>query len=146
MEHRSNCISLRSNCEYAMGKVLIQETEQFIMDVLILALEMGGFSVMGSLGLEPDFMEKIADYRPHVVVLDYRLDGKKAAEICALIKEKYPCLPVLALSCNSNIHLDYDKHGFDDYIRKPFDIEELYTILRKYIAKSEACEEEISDL
>ena len=118
--------------------VIIQETDSSILDILTYALESKGFNVYPLLDCGEDFMDLVEKARPHVVVLDYRLDGKRCIEICHLIKAKYPHLPVLALSCNSNIHEEYDKHGFDDYIPKPFDLDNLYAVLRKHIPKQEA--------
>jgi len=119
-----------------MQRILIEETDESVLEVLKIALEEEGFITLGTIGFESGFMEMINDFRPHVVVLDYRLNGEEAARVCQSIKNKYPHLPVLALSCNSNIHLAYDLHGFDDYIKKPFDLKVLYKILRKHIAIS----------
>jgi DNA-binding response OmpR family regulator len=115
------------------NKVLVHETDRSVLEVLTLALEDEGFTVMGHLGFDAGFMEAIDRFRPHVVMLDYRLGGEESVRVCETIKQKYPHLPVLALSCNSNINLEYDQKGFDDYIRKPFDLSILYTILRKHI-------------
>jgi DNA-binding response OmpR family regulator len=70
----------------------------------------------------------------------------KAFLMCKLIKAKYPNLPVLALSCNNNIHDIYSLYGFNDYIKKPFDLDELYAILRKHIPdqKAKADKQQIS--
>jgi hypothetical protein len=38
------------------------------------------------------------------------------------------------VSCNGNIHEEYNKAGFDAYIKKPFDFDLLYHIVRKHIA------------
>lgn len=57
--------------------------------------------------------------------------------MCNQIKAKYPHLPVIALSCNNNIHEVYSKFGFDDYISKPFDLDLLYRVLRKHISAQE---------
>jgi CheY-like chemotaxis protein len=82
---------------------------------------------------DQDFLEVIDKARPHVVILDYRLSGEDSQQVCREIKKRYPHLPVLAMSCNSNINEVYDQHGFDGYIPKPFDLEELYAVLRRYI-------------
>ena len=113
--------------------VIIQETDQSILDILTYALESEGFHVYPFLDCGEDFMELVEQARPHVVMLDYRLDGKRCIEICHLIKAKYAHLPVLDLSCNSNINEVYDKHGFDGYIPKPFDLDLLYRVLRSHI-------------
>ena len=118
-----------------METVLIQETDQSILDILKIALEIEGFEVFSMQADDNSFMDKIEDSRPHVVLLDFKLDGKICIEMCHQIKARYPHLPVLALSCNSNIDNVYDKFGFDGYIKKPFDLELLYRILKEHLNK-----------
>jgi DNA-binding response OmpR family regulator len=121
-----------------METVIIQDTDQSILDILTIALQMENFHVYSVLDCDGNFMDIIATLKPHVIMLDYRLDGKMCVQICHEIKESYPHLPVIAVSCNSNINDEYDKHGFDDYIPKPFDLDNLYAVLRKHIPKREA--------
>jgi DNA-binding response OmpR family regulator len=120
-----------------METVIIQDTDPSILDILTIALQMENFRVYSLLNFDNNFMEMIAERKPHVIMLDYRLDGKVCIEICHQVKAKYPHLPVIAMSCNSNINDEYDKFGFDDYIPKPFDLDHLYSILRKHIPKQE---------
>jgi DNA-binding response OmpR family regulator len=117
-------------------EIILQETDQDILDLLKYALQFEGFSVFAVQNFETNFLDIIEDLRPHVIMLDYRLDGNSCVRICREIKERFPHLPVLALSCNHNINDVYDQHGFDDYISKPFDLSALYKVLRKYIPQS----------
>jgi DNA-binding response OmpR family regulator len=116
-----------------METIIIQDTDRDILDILKIAREEEHFSVYAVLELESNFLEMIEELRPHVIMLDYRLDGESCIEICQQIKAQYPHLPVIAMSCNNNINDVYDQHGFDDYIAKPFDLDVLYGTLRKYI-------------
>lgn len=118
-----------------METIIIQETDQDILYILTVALEYEGFQVYSVLGYDSNFLELIEETRPHVVMLDYRLNGEQSQDVCRRIKAKYPHLPVVALSCNANINHEYSKFGFDDYIKKPFDLDVLYGILRKHIPK-----------
>lgn len=118
-----------------METIVIQETDRDILEVLYAALEMEGFRVYALPPDHPDFLEVIDRPRPHVVVLDYRMSGEDCRALCCEIKARYPHLPVVAMSCNSNIHEVYDRQGFDDYIPKPFDLDQLYAVLRKYVPK-----------
>ncbi|SDM84153.1 response regulator [Pedobacter antarcticus] len=115
--------------------IVVQETDEAILDVLTTALELEDFKVISLLNYEHDFLKLINEAKPHVVMLDYAFDGKQCIKICQAIHEKYPHLPVLALSCNNNINEEYSKYGFDDYIKKPFDLDLLYSVLRKYVPK-----------
>lgn len=116
-------------------EIIIQETDQDILDILKYALETEGFEVYALMDGEDDILSLIDQYRPHVVMLDYRLDGKVCLAVLEKIKLAYPHLPVIAMSCNNNINEQYSQAGFDDYIPKPFDLNHLYTTLRKYIPK-----------
>jgi DNA-binding response OmpR family regulator len=118
-----------------METIILQETDPAVLEIITVALQMEHFNVYAVLDPESNFLELIDELRPHVIMLDYRLNGASCIKICKEIKAKYPHLPVIALSCNNNIHDEYNKYGFDDYIPKPFDLDNLYAILRKYIPK-----------
>lgn len=117
-----------------MKTILLQDADAGLLDILKLALEFENFDVHTILDENSDFLALIDRVRPHVVLLDYKLNGIVCQEICRKIKEKHPHLPVIALTCNNNIHEVYDKQGFDDYILKPFDLDLLYQVLRKHIS------------
>lgn len=119
-----------------MDKIIVQETDPAVLDVLKLALTDAGFDVHATNHCSPDFLDIITEKQPHLVVLDYKLSGKEAIEVCYQIKTRFPHLPIIALSCNYNINQDYARHGFDGYIRKPFDLDLLVEILRKYIPRT----------
>lgn len=121
-----------------METIIVQETDRDVLDILTVALREGGFNVFALIDCDDNFLDLIDKIRPHVVILDYRFSGDKSIIMCKLIKAKYPNLPVIALSCNNNINDVYSRHGFTDYIKKPFDLDVLYKILRKHIPKQEA--------
>ena len=116
-------------------EIILQETDQDVLAILKYALEAEGYQVYALTDSAADFIALIEEHRPHVVMLDFRLDGKICLAILETIKTRYPHLPVIAMSCNCNINEEYSASGFDDYIPKPFDLEELYLTLRKYIPK-----------
>ena len=118
-----------------METIIVQETDQAVLEVLTLALEMESFKVYALQDCQANFIELIEEHRPHVVMLDFRIDGKKCVEILKKIKSNYPTLPVIAMSCNNNINTVAIASGFDNYIEKPFDFDLLYRILRKHIVK-----------
>jgi two-component system nitrogen regulation response regulator GlnG len=116
-----------------METIIVQDTDKTVLEMLTTALEMANFIVCPVMDFDEDFLGLIDRVRPHVVILDYRLTGYRCLEVLRNIKVKYPNLPVIATSCNSNIHQVYNKLGFDGYIEKPFDLDLLYRVLRKYI-------------
>lgn len=116
-----------------MEKVIVQDADKDVLDVLKEALVLEGFNVYAISRFEKNFIRFIDQTRPHVVMLDYKMDGEECIKTCKSIKSRYPHLPVVALSCNTNIREVYSIHGFDDYIPKPFDLELLYKVLRKHM-------------
>jgi DNA-binding response OmpR family regulator len=114
--------------------IIVQETDKEVMEALCLALK---WKVLLFFRL-PTVMKITLDYikqiRPHIIMLYYKLDGHICMGMYRRIKESFPHLPVIAMSCNSNVHVEYNKAGFDAYIKKPFDLDLLYRIVRKYVA------------
>ena len=120
-----------------METIIVQDTNAAILDVLTIALNMEGFDVLPVSAIEEDFLSLVDQHRPHVVILDYKLDGEACKQTCFQIKQRYPHLPIIAMSCNYNINRLYGKDGFDGYIRKPFDLDLLYAILRRHIPEQQ---------
>jgi DNA-binding response OmpR family regulator len=116
-----------------METIIVQETNAAILDMLTVALQMENFEVFALTVADENFLELIGRVRPYVVLLNYEFTDHTCIRLCHRIKEKYPHLPLLALSCNHNINQEYNKYGFDGYIEKPFDLELLYRILREHI-------------
>lgn len=116
-----------------METIIVQDTDAAILDVLTEALTLEGFEVLPVSDIKGDFLSLIDLHRPHVVILDYKLNGEASKQTCFQIKQRYPHLPIIAMSCNYNIDRLYGANGFDGYIRKPFDLDLLYRILRRYI-------------
>lgn len=116
-----------------METIIVQDTDAAILDVLTQALKMEGFEVLPVSDSKGDFLSLVDQHRPHVVILDYKLDGETSKQTCYQIKQRYPHLPIIAMSCNYNIDRLYGQNGFDGYIRKPFDLDLLYAILRRHI-------------
>ncbi|RZJ73430.1 MAG: response regulator [Flavobacterium sp.] len=116
-----------------METIIVQETDRDVLDILSYALTEGGFNVYPLLSCDEHFLSIIEETKPHVVVLDFRLKGEECMRVLREIKTNYPYLPIIAASCNANIHDHYDEAGFDDYIPKPFDLDYLYQTLRRHI-------------
>ena len=120
-----------------METIIVQETDSDVLDILTYALKEGGFDVYPISNCDENFLTIIEATKPHVVMLDFKLNGKECMRLLREIKARYPHLPVIAASCNSNINEEYNKIGFDDYIPKPFDLEYLYQTLRKHIPNTQ---------
>lgn len=95
-----------------------------------------------SLSLAKDGEEglKIAEENQFdLFILDIRLPGKNGFEVLSSLKEmkKYQDTPAIALSANA---MEDDvqkgmKAGFQEYLRKPVDLEQLYSVIQEYLKK-----------
>lgn len=83
-----------------METIIVQDTDAAILDVLAQALKMEGFEVLPVSDSKGDFLSLVDQHKPHVVILDYRLDGETSKQTCYQIKQRYPHLPIIAMSCN----------------------------------------------
>lgn len=124
-----------------MVKVLIIEDEAEILSFLKLELSHEGYEVDtaddGRIGLE-----KIEHEDYDIVLLDIMLPGLNGIEVCRRAR-KVTGVPIIMLTARDQV---VDKvtgldTGADDYLTKPFSIEELMarmrSALRKYSAHSE---------
>lgn len=113
------------------GSILVVEDEEKIARVLELELEYEGYSVRKVL----DGLEALEAYRTEkwdLILLDVMLPGLSGIEILRRIRKDDTHTPVLLLTAKSSVEdkvsgLDL---GANDYITKPFQIEELLARIR----------------
>ena len=118
-----------------MKKVIVQDTNADLLETMTIILEDAGYKVV-ALRQYKDVFPKIENFQPHLILLDFRLSGEDAVSTCKEIKKTYPDLAVLAMSCSVFIEQEYLQAGFDDFIAKPFDIDHLFTVLKRYSSPS----------
>ena len=108
-----------------MGKrLLIADDEAGILELLKRYFEMAGYEVYTA-RYGGEVLEKAA-YRPDLILLDINMPGTDGLEICRLIRDHVSC-PILFLTARIEISdkLAGFTAGGDDYIVKPFDLDEL---------------------
>jgi len=107
-------------------KVLIVEDEKKIASFLRKGLEAQGFTV--EVALNGDEAYVLATSRPYdAAVLDIMLPGRDGLSILRNLRERKSSLPVILLTARSELNerLEGLNLGADDYLTKPFHIEEL---------------------
>lgn len=123
--------SLSPNEEF-METIMIQEADKATRDVVSTALEMEGYLVC-SLDDPENAADLIRRLRPKLVLLDCWLRNYSGKQLIQWIKAHFPALPLVALSCDNRIEEKYLQLGFDDYIKKPFDLDLLYQVVRRQL-------------
>jgi DNA-binding response OmpR family regulator len=111
-----------------MGKtrVLYVEDEPFLARIVKESLESRGFDVK-LVGDGSKAGGAFADYRPDICVLDVMLPQKDGFEIAREIRSAEPGLPIIFLTAKTQVEdvLKGFDSGGNDYLRKPFSMEEL---------------------
>src|SRR6476660_4771226 len=108
------------------AKVLYVEDEIFLAKIVMDTLRDRGYEVIH----ESDggkALQKFSNEKPDVCVLDIMLPNKDGFTIADEIRDKNEQVPIIFLSAksqNSDVVNGF-KMGANDYIRKPFSIEEL---------------------
>jgi DNA-binding response OmpR family regulator len=118
-------------------KVLVQEADSYIRDILQFILEEEDYTVLMTAHCD-EMIEKIYSFNPEVVLLDYKISGKQSVETCRKIKKVFPGIPVIALSCNPMIPQVYKLAGFDDYIEKPFELDHFIHLMKRHTQSMQA--------
>ncbi|RLF33988.1 MAG: hypothetical protein DRN07_01110, partial [Thermoplasmata archaeon] len=105
-------------------KILFVDDEEGIVDAAKTALEVYGYEVKTAYS-GPECLKKLEGV--DLVILDIKMPGMDGIETLKEIKKRKPQLPVVMITAYATVDtaIEAMKQGATDYIRKPFDIEEL---------------------
>jgi two-component system alkaline phosphatase synthesis response regulator PhoP len=119
-------------------KILVVDDEVDLVETIRLPLETEGYTVRVSYNGE-DALNQARKGNPNLIILDIMLPKLDGYKVCRLLKfdERYKHIPILMLTAKTQ---EKDKilgmgTGADEYITKPFDIDELVEKVKKYLSK-----------
>ncbi len=111
-----------------MNKLLVVEDEVITSDLLRRYFEIVGYEVINALN-GADAIRMAVEEQPRVVILDIMLPDTDGYEVCKQLRAnaKTKHIPIIFLTQKDErrSRLDGLELGADDYITKPFDVEEL---------------------
>jgi two-component system KDP operon response regulator KdpE len=119
-----------------MPAVLIIEDDQRIRELVTRVLSQGGYDVTGA-STALDGLQQIVQGSPDVVVLDMGLPDLDGAELLKMIRAitDVPVVVATARSEDKDVIRTLDA-GADDYLVKPFSVEQLEARLRAVLRRS----------
>ncbi|RQP13398.1 MAG: response regulator [Chryseobacterium sp.] len=109
-------------------KILIFDDDATILEVLGIIFDEAGYEVKIS-ETSHDILEKVSAFRPDVILMDNWIPDIGGVEATRLLKssEEFSNVPVIYITANNDIAALAEEAGADDYVAKPFDIDELET-------------------
>jgi DNA-binding response OmpR family regulator len=120
-------------------RILLVEDEAGIVQFLQQGLEEEGYSITtaadGELGLQLLLNESF-----DLVLLDWMLPQKTGLEICKSFREKDKTTPIIFLTAKDTVQETIEglQAGANDYIKKPFNFDELVERIKIHFRNLEA--------
>ncbi len=118
-------------------RVLVVDDEPSIVDVVAMTLRHHGYEV-ATVDTGAQALARARDWRPHAMVLDVMLPDMDGFDVARRLSAQHAAVPILFLSARDTTS---DKvrgltTGGDDYVTKPFSLEELVARLRNILRRS----------
>ncbi|HMG43682.1 MAG TPA: response regulator transcription factor [Acidimicrobiales bacterium] len=119
------------------ARVLFVDDDDAIRDMAGTALRYAGFAVT----VAPDgraALDAVARSAPDLVVLDVLMPGLDGFEVCRRMRAAGDATPVIFLTAKTTSRdiLDGFGHGGDDYVTKPFVLDELVARIKAVLQRS----------
>ncbi len=117
--------------------ILIVEDDNDINQMLKDLLQENGYDVTQAFS-GTEALLYIERELPKAMILDLMLPGMNGEELLTKVKTEYPSVAVIISSAKENIRTRVEmlRAGADDYIVKPFDVEELLARLEAVLRRS----------
>ena len=117
-------------------KILIVDDEQDIVETLKFILEAQGYTCFCAYNGE-DGLNKAKEIMPDLIILDVMMPKINGYKISRLLKydNKYKDIPIIMVTARSQEQdkLIGEETGVNEYISKPFELEEILAIVKKYL-------------
>ena len=117
-------------------KILVVDDEVDLVKTIQFSLELEGYKVLVSYNGE-DALSQARKENPDLILLDIMLPKLDGYKVCRLLKfdEQYKHIPILMMTAKTQ---EKDKlmgkeTGGNEYITKPFDMEELMEKIKVYL-------------
>ena len=119
-----------------MAKILIVDDEQSYRQLLTLVFEEQGNTIRTAMNGR-QALELLAAEPSDIIISDVKMPDMDGIEMLRAVRETQPDLGVILMTAFASVATAREafKLGADDFIQKPFDVEELKLIVRKTLEK-----------
>ena len=122
-----------------MSKLLIVDDSTDLLEAMDLILAQKGY-VVKTLRDSKNVNDQIEAFNPDLLILDIFLAGRDGRDICKelrkIIENKYLC--IIIFSASPKALEDYQSYGADDFLEKPFGINNLIEKIEKVLNSCKA--------
>jgi two-component system OmpR family response regulator len=125
----------------ADATVLVVDDEEYIRDLVSSAMRIAGFGVRNA-GDGPAALSAVREHHPDLVILDVGLPGLDGFEVCRRLRDDGDGTPVIFLTARdaAEDRVSGFTKGGDDYVTKPFSLEELVARVRAVLRRAASIE------
>ena len=126
-------------------RLLIVEDDDDLRATLARRFSDDGYAV-ATAATGPDALAAVADEAPDLVLLDVMLPGLDGVEVCRRLRAEHPLLYILMLTARAD-ELDRVvglEVGADDYVTKPFSLQEVVARVRAALRRVRAVRERMA--
>jgi DNA-binding NtrC family response regulator len=125
-----------------MPKLLIVDDEQSYRQLLTLVFEGDGHQIRTAMNGR-DALEQLQEAPADVIITDVRMPDMDGIELLRAARELYQDIGVVLMTAFATVDTAREafKLGADDFIQKPFDVEELKIIVKKAFERQELIDE-----
>lgn len=115
-------------------KILIFDDDEGIIEVIQIVLIDSGFDIEISKTTN-DILKKVSVFMPDLILMDYQIPDSGGVDAIKLLKgnKEFKHIPVLLNSASNHIATLQSECKAEDYIKKPFDIDDLVSTINKYV-------------
>lgn len=121
-----------------MSNLLIVDDEQSYRQLLSLVFEGDGHTIRTAMNGR-QALELLQDESADIIISDVRMPDMNGIELLRNARELYPDIGMVLMTAFASVEdaREAFKLGADDFIQKPFDVEELKVIVKKTLEKQE---------
>ena len=119
-------------------KILVVDDERAVRESLRRALELEGYEIELAADGNEALYRLESESQPDAVVLDVLMPGMDGLEVCRTMRRSGSRVPVLMLTARTQVEdrVEGLDAGADDYVTKPFALEELLARLRALLRRT----------
>jgi CheY-like chemotaxis protein len=115
--------------------ILVVDDDTGILEAFKAMLEVTPYTITTS--SDADFLQTLnTDNLPDLILLDVLLSGRDGRDVCRELKANVQTkhIPIVMISAHPNAEVSVKEAGADDFLSKPFEMDELTSLIEKYLS------------